>query len=96
MEISSNLEEAIPSESKDQDQINENDNSAMYLQDHSLYLQDQIRKFGILEANAKHWLTMPDFKILFSSKKEIFMFLFNLFLLGLRYALYFVVPSEFY
>ena len=79
MEISNNLEEAIPSESKDQDQINENDNSWKYL-------QDDIRKFGILEANAKHWLKMPDFKTMFSSKKDIFMFLFNLFLLGLRYA----------
>ena len=89
MEISSNLEEAIPSESKDQDQANENDNL-------SKYLQDEIRNCGILEANAKHWRTMPDFKTMFSSKKDIFMFLFNLFLLGLRYALYFVVPSEFY
>ena len=79
MEISSNLEEAIPSESKDQDQVNENDNSAKYL-------QDEIRKCGIVEANAKHWRAMPDFKTMFSSKKDIFMFLFNLFLLGLRYA----------
>ena len=79
MEISSNLEEASLSESKDQDQINENDNS-------SKYLQDEIRNCGILEANVKHWRKMPDFKTMFSSKKDIFMFLFNLFLLVLRYA----------
>ena len=79
MEISSNLEDAIPSESKDKDQVNGNDNSLKYL-------QDEIRNCGILEANAKHWRTMPDFKTMFSSKKDIFMFLFNLFLLGLRYA----------
>jgi len=83
MEISNNLEEAIPSESKDQDQINEKDNSLKYL-------QDEIRICGILEANAKHWRTMPDFKTMFSSKKDIFMFLFNLFLLGLRYILLFL------
>lgn len=79
MEISNNLEEAMPSGSKDQNQINENDNS-------SKYLQDEIRNCGILEANVKNWRTMPDFKTMFSSKKDILMFLFNLFLLGLRYA----------
>ena len=69
----------MPSGSKDKDQVNENDNLTMYL-------QNEFRKFGILEANAKHWRMMPDFKTMFSSKKDIFMFLFNLFLLGLRYA----------
>ena len=79
MEISNNLEEAMPSGSNDKDQVNENDNLTMYL-------QNEFRKFGILEANEKHWRMMPDFKTMFSSKKDIFMFLFNLFLLGLRYA----------
>ena len=57
----------MPSGSKDQDQINVNNNSTKYL-------QDEIRNCGILEANVKHWRTMPDFKSMFSSNKDIFMF----------------------
>ena len=48
------------------------------------YLQNQIRNDGILKANAKHWYIMPDFKSIMSSKKNIFKFLFNLFLLSQR------------